>query len=57
MLVSLSGTHGACVNSGADWLSQSAIPNQYAMCTWKFQVPAVPAWFGSTFGSVGNCTW
>jgi hypothetical protein len=38
-------------------LSQSAIPNQYAMCTWKFQVPAVPAWFGSTFGSVGSCTW
>jgi hypothetical protein len=56
MFVSLSGTHRSCVNSGADWLSQSAMPNQYAGRSWKFQVPAVPAWFGSTFGSVGSCT-
>ena len=55
MFVSLSGMHGACVNSGADWLSHRAIPSQNAGCSWKFQVPAVPAWFGSTFGSVGSC--
>ena len=54
MLVSLSGVHGLCVNSGADWVSHMAIPNQNAGRSWKFQVPAVPLWFGSTFGSVGS---
>ena len=54
MFVSLSAVHGACVNSGADWLSQSAMPSQNAGCSWKFQVPAVPLWFGNTFGSVGS---
>jgi hypothetical protein len=54
MFVSLSATHGACVNSGADWLSQSAIPNQNAGCSWKFQVPPVPAWFGITRDSLGT---
>jgi len=57
MFVSLSATHGVWVNSGADWLSQSAIPSQKAGCSWKFQVPAVPAWFGRTCGSLGNRTW
>jgi hypothetical protein len=56
MLLSLSGVHGAWVNSGPDWLSQRAMPSQKAGCSWKFHVPAVPAWFGSTFGSVGSCT-
>ena len=57
MLVSLFGTHGACVNSGADWLSHSAIPSQKAGWSWKFQVPAVPAWFGMTLGSLGTWSW
>ncbi len=54
MFVSLSGVQGACVNSGPDWLSHSAIPTQNAMWSWKFHVPAVPAWFGRTFGSSGR---
>ncbi len=43
--------------SGADWLSQSAIPNQNAGCSWKFQVPPVPAWFGMTRDSAGTVIW
>ena len=54
MFVSLSAVQSACVNSGADWLSHNAIPSQNAGCSWKFHVPAVPAWFGSTFGSLGS---
>jgi hypothetical protein len=56
MFVSLFGTHGSCVNSGADWLSHSAMPTQKAMRSWKLNVPAVPLWFGSTLGSVGSCS-
>jgi hypothetical protein len=54
MFVSLSGVHGAWVNSGADWLSHSAIPSQNAGRSWKFQVPPVPAWFGRTRESSGS---
>ena len=54
MFASLSGVHGAWVNSGADWLSHSAIPSQKAGWSWKFHVPAVPASFGSTLGSSGS---
>jgi hypothetical protein len=57
MFVSLSATHGSCVYSGADWLSHSAIPSQKAGWSWKFQVPAVPDWFGITFGSLGTFRW
>jgi hypothetical protein len=30
------------------------MPSQNAGCSWKFHVPAVPAWFGSTLGSLGS---
>ena len=39
---------------GADWSSQSAIPNQNAGCSWKFQVPPLPSCWGITGGSLGS---
>ncbi len=43
------------VNSGADWLSHSVIPNQNVGRSWKFQVlPPAPDAFGWVLGSRGS---
>jgi hypothetical protein len=43
------------VNSGADWLSHSVIPNQNVGRSWKFHVvPPAPDAFGCVVGSRGS---
>ena len=54
MLLSLSGVHGPCVNSGADSLSHMAMPSQNAGRSWKLNVPPVPSVVGRRGGSFGS---
>ena len=49
MLASVSGTQ-VVVNSGADWVSHMAMPNQNAGCSMKLNVPPVPSWLGGVTG-------
>jgi hypothetical protein len=53
ILLSESGVH-ELVNSGADWPSHKAIPNQKVGCGWKFHVAPEPSPAGNAAGSRGK---